>query len=52
MQLQRHAFFWIAAALMLAFAVDTLAPVLLPFVVGLTLAYFLNPVVDGGLKIL
>lgn len=47
MQLQRHAFFWIAAALMLAFAVDTLAPVLLPFVVGLTLAYFLNPVVDG-----
>jgi predicted PurR-regulated permease PerM len=47
MQLQRHAVFWIAAALMLAFAVHILAPVLLPFAVGLVLAYFLNPVVDG-----
>ena len=47
MQLQRNAVFWIAAALALAFTVHILAPVLLPFAVGLTLAYFLNPIVDG-----
>jgi predicted PurR-regulated permease PerM len=47
MQFQRHAIFWLAAGLILVFAVDQLAPVLLPFVVGLTLAYFMNPIVDG-----
>ena len=46
MQLQRHVLFWIVAALVLAFVVRALAPVLLPFVVGLTIAYFLNPLVD------
>ena len=47
MQFQTHVLFWIAAALLLAFSVNTLAPVLLPFAVGLTLAYFLNPIVNG-----
>ncbi len=46
MQLQRHALFWIAASVVMAIIVRELAPVLLPFVVGLTIAYFLNPLVD------
>jgi predicted PurR-regulated permease PerM len=47
MQLGEHAVFWVVVALALAAAVHVLAPVLLPFVIGLTLAYFLNPLVDG-----
>lgn len=46
MHFERHLLFWIAAAVILAVALTTLAPVLLPFVVGLSIAYFLNPVVD------
>lgn len=41
MQFERQALFWTAIALLLL-----LAPVLLPFVLGLTLAYFFNPIVD------
>jgi predicted PurR-regulated permease PerM len=47
MQLERHALFWTAAALLFAYLVQLLAPVLLPFAIGLTLAYFLNPIVDA-----
>ena len=47
MQFERHVLFWLAAAVVLAFGVQLLAPVLLPFVVGLALAYFLNPLVDA-----
>ncbi len=47
MQFERHALFWLAAAILLAFLLRLLAPVLLPFVIGLTLAYFLNPMVDA-----
>lgn len=47
MQLGGHAVFWIVVAIAAAVAVNVLAPVLLPFVIGLTLAYFLNPLVDG-----
>jgi predicted PurR-regulated permease PerM len=46
MQLERHALFWMASALLFAYLVQLLAPVLLPFVLGLTLAYFFNPLVD------
>ncbi len=46
MQVERHVLFWIVVGLILAFALKTLAPVLLPFVVGLAIAYFLNPIVD------
>lgn len=46
MHVERHALFWILAAAVLAFALKTLAPVLLPFVIGLAIAYFLNPIVD------
>lgn len=47
MQFERHALFWLVAAVLFALVIQTLAPVLLPFVVGLTLAYFFNPLVDG-----
>ena len=46
MQFERQALFWTAIALLLAYLVQLLAPVLLPFVLGLTLAYFFNPIVD------
>jgi predicted PurR-regulated permease PerM len=46
MQLERHALFWTISALVFIYLVQLLAPVLLPFVVGLTLAYFFTPVVD------
>ncbi len=47
MKFERHALFWIIVAIVFAGLLHLLAPVLLPFVVGLTLAYFLNPLVDG-----
>jgi predicted PurR-regulated permease PerM len=47
MQFERHALFWLLAAIVFAALLHTLAPVLLPFVIGLTLAYFLNPLVDA-----
>lgn len=47
MHIEWHALFWIVAAIVLALILNTLAPVLLPFVVGLVLAYFLNPLVDA-----
>ena len=47
MQFERHALFWIVAAIVFAALLQLLAPVLLPFVIGLTLAYFMNPLVDG-----
>lgn len=47
MQMERHALFWVLAALVFGGLLTLLAPVLLPFVVGLVLAYFLNPLVDG-----
>ena len=47
MQLERHALFWMAAALLFAYLAQLLAPVLLPFAIGLSLAYFLNPIVDA-----
>lgn len=47
MHIERHALFWIGAAILFVLAVQVLAPVLLPFVIGLTLAYFFNPLVDA-----
>ncbi len=46
MHFERHALFWTAAALLFAYIVQLIAPALVPFVIGLTLAYFLAPVVD------
>lgn len=44
--MQRHVLFWIAVTLVVLAALRLLSPVLLPFVVGMVIAYFLNPVVD------
>lgn len=51
MSVERHVLFWIVLAIIAAYLLQVLAPVLLPFVVGLTLAYFLNPLVDGMSRI-
>jgi predicted PurR-regulated permease PerM len=50
MYLERDALFWVIAALVFAYIVQLIAPVLLPFVIGLTLAYFLNPLVDAMVR--
>jgi predicted PurR-regulated permease PerM len=47
MYFERHALFWTATALLFAYVVQMIAPVLLPFAIGLTLAYFLSPIVDA-----
>src|SRR3569623_282243 len=47
MHIERHALFWAATALLFAYIVQLIAPALLPFAIGLTLAYFLSPVVDA-----
>lgn len=43
---ERQIFFWLAAAFMLALAIALVKDVLLPFVAGIVLAYFLNPLAD------
>jgi predicted PurR-regulated permease PerM len=50
MHFERHALFWTATALLFAYIVQLIAPALLPFAIGLTLAYFLNPVVDAMIR--
>lgn len=44
--MQRHVLFWIVVGILMLAALRLLAPVLLPFVAGMVIAYFLNPVVD------
>jgi predicted PurR-regulated permease PerM len=46
MTLQRQAGFWIAALLAFIFTVWLLQDILLPFIAGFVLAYFLDPVAD------
>lgn len=43
---ERQIFFWLAAAFLLALAIALVKDVLLPFVAGIVLAYFLNPLAD------
>lgn len=45
-RVERQVFFWLAAAVLLALMVALLKDVLLPFVAGVVLAYFLSPIVD------
>jgi predicted PurR-regulated permease PerM len=46
MNFQRQALFWVGALVLFVLAMWVLREVLLPFVAGVTLAYFLNPVAD------
>ncbi|MGQ0485035.1 MAG: AI-2E family transporter [Hyphomicrobiales bacterium] len=47
MSLQRQFFFWIAALAALILVLWLLSGILLPFIAGLALAYFLDPVADA-----
>ena len=47
MTLQRQVTFWIIAFLVLILVLWLLSPILLPFIAGLVLAYFLDPVADA-----
>lgn len=46
MNLQRQVLFWIGALIVLVLFVWLLGAILLPFVAGMVLAYFLNPLAD------
>ena len=46
MRVERQVLFWGAALLALVVAIGVLRDILLPFVAGATLAYFLNPLAD------
>ena len=46
MSLQRQAIFWASALVVFIFLLWLLHEMLLPFVAGMALAYFLNPVTD------
>ncbi len=43
---ERQIFFWLAVAFLFALAIWLVKDVLLPFVAGVVLAYFLNPIAD------
>ncbi|TGT26456.1 AI-2E family transporter, partial [Mesorhizobium sp. M4B.F.Ca.ET.169.01.1.1] len=44
--LRRQVFFWLATAVLLALFLYVFSGILLPFVAGMVLAYFLDPVAD------
>ena len=46
MRVERQVLFWLSAFIVLLLAIGLLRDVLLPFVAGLAIAYFLNPLVD------
>ena len=46
MRIERQVLFWFAALAVLVLTVGMLREVLLPFVLGMVLAYFMNPIVD------
>jgi predicted PurR-regulated permease PerM len=46
MRIERHFLFWLAALIVFLLAVAMLKDVLLPFVIGLILAYALNPIAE------
>lgn len=46
MHVERQVLFWIAAAIALLLGIALLRDVLLPFVMGIAIAYFLNPMVE------
>jgi len=50
MRIERQVLFWIAAFALLLLGVGLLRDILLPFIVGIILAYALNPLVDRLMK--
>jgi predicted PurR-regulated permease PerM len=45
--LERQAVFWIAVAVALVLLIGLLREIMLPFIAGIVIAYFLNPLADG-----
>ncbi len=46
MRVERQVLFWLGAAVVLVLLIELLEPILLPFVAGIVIAYFLNPAAD------
>lgn len=46
MRIGRQLPFWLSAAVLLVLVIAVLGPILLPFVAGIVIAYFLNPAAD------
>ena len=46
MRAERQIVFWLTAALLLILAIGLLKAILLPFVAGIAIAYFLSPLAD------
>lgn len=46
MRVERQVLFWLSAAVVLVLLIGLLRPILLPFVAGIVIAYFLNPAAD------
>jgi predicted PurR-regulated permease PerM len=46
MRVERQLWFWIAALVVLVFAIALLRDILLPFIAAVVIAYFLNPLAD------
>lgn len=46
-RLERQALFWIAAAVAVVVLIGLLREIMLPFIAGIVIAYFLNPLADG-----
>ena len=46
MRVERQVLFWLGAAVVLILLIGLLRPILLPFVAGIVIAYFLNPAAD------
>lgn len=46
MRVERQVLFWLSAAVVLVLLIGLLRPILLPFVAGIVIAYFLNPAAE------
>ena len=46
MRVERQVLFWLSAALVLVLLIALLRGVILPFVAGIVIAYFMNPAAD------
>jgi predicted PurR-regulated permease PerM len=46
MRVERQVLFWLGAGVVLILLIGLLGPILLPFVAGIVIAYFLNPAAD------
>jgi len=46
MRIERQVLFWLTAAVLLVLVIALLRPILLPFVAGIVIAYFVNPAAD------